>query len=287
MSKLPSRLSARGRTPVFWEQSLRQIGGGSLTGRILAMGQLRTNRGLEKYRTLDSYALVYLISGSGMYESPATGSHPLRAGDAILVFPGDPHRYQPAAKSGWQELYVLFEGRVFDLWREDGFLQPAQPIFHASPIPGWSARILGLLPGGRSRLTKNQSLRAVLAMQTLLAELIHLQEPHHPSTEDPWIEQAVAALEALPYPGLDSVAHPFGLSGDTFRKRFRALSGISVTAFRRRHLMARTKTLLAEGRLRHHEIADALGFYDAAHFSRFLKKTVGTRPKVRPRRAVT
>ena len=81
----------------------------------------------------------------------------------------------------------------------------------------------------------------------------------------------MAALEALPYPGLESVAHPFGLTTDTFRKRFRALSGTSVTAFRQRHLMTKAKALLAQGRLRHREIAEALGFYDPAHFSRFLK----------------
>lgn len=84
-----------------------------------------------------------------------------------------------------------------------------------------------------------------------------------------------ALLESLPYPGLTAIARLTGAIPDSFRKRFRALSGETVSAYRTKSLIDRAKNLLEQRRLRDSEIADALGFHDAAHFSKRFKQIVG------------
>lgn len=264
----------------FWDEVVHRASGEAPLGQVLARGQLRTNRGLKKMRQLSTYALVYVISGSGRFESPAAGRHELHAGDVILVFPGVPHRYEPDPDSGWSEIYLLFTGPVFDLWQTGGVICPERPVFHAAPAVEWVRRISEILPVARdSRLSASASTQAVCQLQHLLADMLALQQAPIGYGEEAWLDRARALLEALPYPGLPAIARQSGVSPDSFRKRFRALSGQTVSDYRTQVLVRRAKSLLEQHRLRDAEIADALGFHDAAHFSKRFKQVAGMAPR--------
>lgn len=263
----------------FWDEVVHRASGEAPLGQVLARGQLRTNRGLKQMRQLSTYALVYVVSGSGRFESPAAGRHELQSGDALLVFPGVPHRYEPDPDSGWSEIYLLFTGPVFDLWQAAGVIRPDGPILHAAPVAEWARRISEILPmAGESRLSATAGVQAVCQLQHLLADILAIQQGPIGYGEEAWLDRARALLESLPYPGLPAIARQTGVSPDSFRKRFRALSGKTVSDYRTQVLVRRAKSLLEQHRLRDSEIADALGFHDAAHFSKRFKQVVGMTP---------
>jgi AraC-like DNA-binding protein len=263
----------------FWDEIVHRASGDAPLGRVHARGQLRANRGLTKMRQLSTYALVYIVSGRGRFESPVAGQHELNSGDVILVFPGKLHRYEPDPDSGWAEIYLLFDGPVFDLWQDQRVICPECPIFHAAPVAEWARRISEILPiPGDSRFSATASVQAVCRLQHLLADMLALQRPPLGYGDEAWLDQARALLETLPYPGLALIAAQTGTNPDSFRKRFRALSGETVSAYRAQFLVRRAKSLLEQQRLRDAEIADALGFHDAAHFSKRFKQLVGMAP---------
>lgn len=231
-------------------------------------------------RQLSTYALVYVVSGRGLFDSPAAGRHELSPGDVILVFPGEPHRYEPDRDSGWSEIYLLFSGAVFDLWRDGGVLRPEHPILQAFPVAEWARRISEILPlAGHSRLPIAASVQAVCRVQHLLADILAHRQTPIGYGEEAWLDRAHALLETHPYPGLPAIARLTGHNPDSFRKRFRSLSGQTVSDFRTNTLIQRAKNLLEQRRLRDSEIAEALGFHDAAHFSKRFKQIVGMTPR--------
>jgi len=89
-------------------------------------------------RTLDEYQIVYITTGSGIFESRTQPKTEVRTGDAILLFPGEWHRYYPDAKTGWSEYWIGFRGREANRIME-AFFSPKDPILkRARPMPLFS-----------------------------------------------------------------------------------------------------------------------------------------------------
>src|SRR6476659_7974697 len=110
-------------------------------GRLTAAGFIRNSAGVgaTAMRVLGSYAIVLLLEGSGRYQDANGYQQRVQAGDMLMVFPELAHRYGPGAGEFWNEFYVVFNGPVFDLWRQVGLLNPAQAIQQLEPIRDWLA----------------------------------------------------------------------------------------------------------------------------------------------------
>jgi AraC-like DNA-binding protein len=242
-------------------------------GGVTVAGTIRAGRGVEeKFRVFGKYAAVYLAHGSGLYREPGKPDRPLRAGDLITVFPEIPHWYGPLAGGRWDEIFIVFEGPVFDLWRESGLLDPAQPIRHLEPISYWHQRFAALT-GSREAGTPAQALQETVGLQSLLAEA---HGSAAPGVAEPWLLGAKAALERQPDDR--SAARSLGVSYETFRKRFTAQAGMSPGRYRAARRMDAACVLLADRALRLRDIADRLGFSDEFHFSRRFKQLAGMSP---------
>lgn len=119
----------------------------SALGRISLAGLSRNGRGIPRrpLRVLGAWAIVYVLDGGGRYEDANGLRLTLRAGDLLVVFPDLPHTYGPVGAARWTELYLVFDGPVFDLWRANGLLDPAQPVRHLEPIGYWERRLESVL----------------------------------------------------------------------------------------------------------------------------------------------
>jgi hypothetical protein len=84
-------------------------------------------------RVLSEYGVVGVAHGEGEFDSHATGLTPLRAGDAVLLFPGVWHRYRPLKRTGWAIHWIHFQGGTPDRLRSDGVVRPARSVFRAGP----------------------------------------------------------------------------------------------------------------------------------------------------------
>ena len=79
-------------------------------------------------RVLDSFALVYISSGSGKFESKPNFSLSVDAGHAFLLFPGVWHRYAPDAETGWHEHWIGFDGDIARRWLQHRFISKKNPV---------------------------------------------------------------------------------------------------------------------------------------------------------------
>ena len=243
------------------------------TIRLAAFLKNSLGTGRERLRIYGSYALVYLLAGSGHYRDANGNARAVAAGDLIWVYPDLGHEYGPWKGERWDEFFVVFDGPIFDLWRQGRLLDDRRPVQPLQPIELWLERLKSV--SMQPVITPLQAAGSIATLQSILADLRMLQEPLR--TES-WLTEATAALEAEHGDQLPAIAKTLGLSYETFRKKFKSRYGVSPHQYRQRYLMQRACTLLLNRRLSVKETAAMLGFCDEFHFSRLFKKVTGRPP---------
>ena len=275
----------------FFRNSLR-----SAIGRVGATGFISNSVGVSSkpMRILGSYALVYLLEGNGVFQDENGFVAEVGAGDLMLIFPDVAHGYAPNPDSYWNEFYAVFEGEVFDLWREAVLLDARAPILHLQPVERWRKRFVALQDLARSSMANDaqNALRQVCALQQLLADALATRHDNIASGELDWLERARHLLtvdsanderirttsSVRSSTRLQRVAREMGISYEIFRKKFVALHGTSPGRYRLECQMDRACEMLLEGK-RNKEIARELEFCDEYHFSRQFKNIVGASPQ--------
>ena len=112
-------------------------------GDVRLAGRIDGGRGVPPGppRRYPSFALTYVTAGSGRYRE-AGRDLPLSAGSLVHVFPGRPHWYGVSGPGGWDEVYLVFEGPLFELAARTGVLDPRQPVRTLLPCrtgcTGWT-----------------------------------------------------------------------------------------------------------------------------------------------------
>jgi AraC-like DNA-binding protein len=245
-------------------------------GAVSIVGLIRNGRGISvtQMRTYGQYALVYLLDGNGRMRSGKNPVVPCRAGDLLFLYPEIPHGYGPGPGESWNELYVVFNGAVFDLWRREGLLKPETPLQHLPGISHWFAQ-LQAIADPRLPDTPDGMLRRICRLQKFLSDIVKTP-PSSVSHGVPWLEAAKRDLIDKPGASPAAVARALGLSYETFRKDFARHAGCSPIRYRAIKLIEQARVLMTERNLSNKEIAETLGFYDEFHFSRRFHQISGT-----------
>jgi len=259
---------------IFQNSCTSPLGSIRLSGRI--QQSLGNDQGRQ--RRLEAYALVYSLDGKCNYWDEIVGSRQLVPGDLVVLLPGVAHRYGAGPDGHWNEFFIVFDGPVFDVWRESGLLSPLRPVYRLEPVAFWEKR-LGDCLGQAESSGRDAAIRQVCGLQSLLGEIIGLSGTE--SRPGPaWIEKACAMLarSQAENGSLHELARSLGVSFETFRKTFALHVGMSPGRYRSARLMDRACELMAQGRLSGKEIAAKLGFFDEYHFSKRFKQVTGFSP---------
>ncbi len=134
-------------------------------GRITTLALLEDSKGTpgRDLRKLDSYALVYVYEGTGFYRNTHQQQR-IHSGDLIFIYPDELHANGPIANERWNELFLLFDGMVFELWQQQGLLNPAQPVLNLQPISSWMAHFKSICS------VDSNPLKQICRLQTFIAE---------------------------------------------------------------------------------------------------------------------
>ena len=229
---------------------------------------------LTSSRTLPHFTLVYVTRGEGRYRDATGIDQAVKAGDAILVYPGVEHWYGPRPGDTWDEFYLVFEGPVFDMWRNAGCFAAESPVVALTPMDFWRDRILSLI-GGQTAASESELLRESIRLQELLADIQQAREKDLVDDIE-WLESAKKAIAQTR--DIRLAAANLGHSYEAFRKRFRKLSGRSPGRYRTSVLMEQACQMLSQPGVLLRDIADELGYCDEYHFSRQFSRTVGWSP---------
>lgn len=249
-------------------------------GRIPLAGFIRESAGVpdKPMRIFDSYAAVYLLEGGGWYRDSNGRRLNVGAGDLIWVFPDVAHAYGPKPGQFWNEIYVVFDGPVFDLWRKRQLLNPDRPVLRLEPVEYWLPRLQSCVEeadGGEPH-----PLEAVCRLQRVLAEVLVRQERQSLGREEEkWLARASALLDSVDgEQSMEQVAERLGVSYVHFRKRFTKLAGVPPAKYRFGRTVERACRMLQERSTTVRGVAEACGFCNEFHFSRRFKQAVGLSP---------
>ncbi|MDD5704463.1 MAG: AraC family transcriptional regulator [Kiritimatiellae bacterium] len=252
-------------------------------GRITGAGMHKDGTGVHNHpmRILDTFGLMYLLEGEGRYQDGLGGCRKLRKGDLVFIFPNVAHAYGPVrADQHWDEFYLIFNGPVFELWRREGVLDPAKPVWHVEPVDYWLRRFQQTIPK-QDLPGPRQTVECICALQQALADARQAAQLGAMCKEDEkWLAQAYALLEADIARPLDytQTVRALGVSYETFRKKFVRLAGIPPAKYRQRRVLDRACELMHDRHATNREVALALGFSDEHHFSRRFKQVIGKSP---------
>lgn len=230
-------------------------------------------------RILDCYQLLYISSGSGHFESTATGKVSITGGTAILLFSEVWHRYAPDPGIGWTEYYVELRGPTLDLLRERGVIRPKDAVFPVASDEALTGDFNALhqlvCDGG----TGSREQTATLGLH-LLSRVIHARGGPSQSDEEQIVRQAERRMrDDLGHcPEMTELAKELGVDYDRFRRQFKTLTGLAPKQYYRKLQMRRAEELLLHTKKTVAEIADELGFNSAFHLSAAFKDHSGHAP---------
>jgi AraC-like DNA-binding protein len=247
------------------------------TIRLASLIENGSGSGKGRLRQYPSYALVCLLDGHGYYRDSNGVTNDVVPGDLIWVSPSVGHDYGPSQEHFWNEFFVVFDGPIFDLWESKKMFAALPPVQHLEAAHLWVERLRKICQ--TSTRTPNGSITAIIELQSVLSDLLALQTGNT-APDERWLTSAAHVLEqhSQPNENLSTVAKKFGLSYETFRKKFRLRFGISPQQYRARALTQKAMVLLNQDNLSVKETASRLGFCDEFYFSRAFRKVTGRSP---------
>lgn len=276
-------VTLRGVQRPFSSQLLFHSDAETVLGRLSSAGTLVKSSASQfrNMRVLGSYAMVYLVEGSGFYRDAGGTKADLQAGDLLLLFPEIAHRYGPRRGERWSEIYAVFSGPLFEVLRKQGVLEDATPITRLEPISQWRERLESTLAGPRPR-TVGEATAEVMGFAHLLTQMLSSRlDEKHPSAQADWLAHARYLLDSdlEKRLQLEAVARECGFSYESFRKRFASEIGISPARYRAGQRMTAACALLDQPGTSVKAIARALGFSDEFHFAKRFKQVMGSTPR--------
>jgi len=232
-------------------------------------------------RILEGFALLYVSSGRGTFESESKFSASIEPGHAFLLFPKVWHRYKPDPQTGWHEHWIGFDGEIARRWLRHKFISKKNPVVKVNAEDTVLATFSRVMQSIRANRPALQQILAG-ATDNLMGLFYSAQQARH--TTDPQnanvIEQAISRIQNEFDRDLDLqlLARELGVSYSWFRHTFVAHTGLSPHQYLLEFRLVRARSLLAETELSIKEIAMQTGFGDELYFSRLFRQKLNLTP---------
>jgi AraC-like DNA-binding protein len=252
-------------------------------GEIELAGMLRNVTGIDpnNMRILRRFTLVLMVEGRGYYRDARGTKLDLVPGDVLLVFPEIAHAYGPMPGSEWTQIYFVFDGPQFQLWRAQGLLAPERPLLRLGVTDHWRRRLMECVKAEPMHRA-GAPLRAIGRFLHVLTDMIAADaDASRQPGRDVWLEKSLQLLGRRAPEGWlapQQVAPMVGLSYENFRKRFAELTGEAPAHYQKRRRLEWACASIVHGESTLKEIADTLGFCDVFHFSKAFKQQFGFTP---------
>jgi AraC-like DNA-binding protein len=220
-------------------------------------------------RRLGDFALVWIESGSGSVETASLGQVSLAPGLVLLLAPGEWHRYQPNAKTGWEERWVCANGTYLHRLRMNGVFPSNSEIRSLGDDKALDTAFDRL----REQSDKNCLWTSSLMLAVIALALGETREgprraQGHSNSGDMLVDATIDYLWANCHRPLNvvSIAKHIGTSRRMLERRFAQMWRRSIAQELTLARVQRGKDLLLEESLTVKEAGYAAGFGGARRF---------------------
>jgi len=232
-------------------------------------------------RILEGFALIYVSSGGGKFESKPNVSLSIKAGHAFLLFPKVWHRYAPDTETGWHEHWIGFDGEIARKWLRHRFISPKSPVIKINAEDTVLATFSRMMQSIRANRPAVQQILAG-ATNNLMGLFYSAQQaqPAADMQNANAIELAIARIQNEFERDLNMklVAQELGVGYSWFRHTFAVHTGLSPHQYLLELRLVRARSLLVETQLSVKEIAMQTGFGDEFYFSRLFRQKLNLTP---------
>lgn len=231
-------------------------------------------------RELDCYAVVLVEHGRGVFDSKPTGTHAVKQGALLWLFPGVAHSYRAAPR--WRETWLMFDGSLLDKLRAQGFMDPTQAVQRA----GSDGAVRACLGRAYEAYTAGGPMSVPLASAALLELIVRAHAVEHGllnparNIRDRTVRLALQHIEEHATESIRParLALELGVPYASLRRRFRQQTGFSLQEYAIAVRIRLAKNLLVSGELSVQEVAAECGFSDPYYFTRLFTRRVGMNP---------
>jgi len=235
---------------------------------------------MDTGRVLNEYQLIYITAGSGWFESNRV-KQSIVSGTVILLFPGEQHRYSPAEQTGWDEYWIGFKGKIMDDLVSQNFFSPNNPCINLG-INEQAFDLFNLIIEGVKKEEGGYQAQISGAILHLLGtihagnrgSLIENHEQHVLIDKARLLFRSNITNEFSP----EQAAKELMIGYSSFRKLFKAYTGISPGQFYIQLKIERAKEMLRSPTIPVKEIAYELRFESHFYFSKLFKEKTGLTP---------
>lgn len=223
------------------------------------------------------YSMHFILEGKGVYEIGGK-SYPLCAGEGFLICPGDLCLYTADTEEPWKYVYVSFRGTEAEtLVKSAGVKEPA--IFSFPNDEKMRQDIYAMHAAGKAG--EHGGIDALGYFLLVMSRLIPKRQSEADNKAD-----AFRVLRAKRYiednfafnVRIQDVAQYAHLERSYLYRLFMRYEKMSPLEYLTEVRLSHAIALLANDSLSTAEIACAVGFFDASHFSKVFSKKYGLPP---------
>lgn len=230
-------------------------------------------------RSIPDFALVFITSGTGEWESRDEPRTEVHAGDALYLVPGGWHRYRPKPATGWMEKWICLRGPALHALVGAGALPRACKRLAGIPCPETEFNRLFddvLAEPGRNRPSWGARALAVLLESFEKLNPVAAAPPRIDTIAEAGLrfirENAHRAIK------VGDVAEACGVQRRTLERHFEQAGMGTVARSIVAERILRAEILLRETQLQVKEIAHACGFGGAQRMIYDFQRHCGTTP---------
>ncbi|MDQ0193946.1 helix-turn-helix domain-containing protein [Paenibacillus wynnii] len=249
------------------------------TIRVGQVGHLPGRTLFRKGVVFEHWAVVYIVSGSGVYAENGREEQIVSGENLFFFRPGCSYDFGPLQGGSWDEYYINFNGtRIMD-WLEAGLIAGGD-VFQVRSDKGFTHFFEGILTRMEGGAPADAD-RAALLLEELLLECSFVIKENGRTAQEDLMPQIREDLHSCIYGHMDvvQIAAKHHISMSTLRRLVRRSSGYPLHDYIHRLKMSEAKHLLLNTSLRVKEIAGRLHYQDTFYFSRLFKKYMGISPQ--------
>lgn len=237
---------------------------------------------VEKGRILHELQILYIMKGKGWVTTAHCPKTELRAGDALIIFPGEWHSYAPDEETGWTEAWIGFRGDFVDRIIKQKFFDKKKPVLRvgiSDTICNAFNKALEVACEEKPAHQQQLAGFAVLIACSIYAK--NLQQPFNDNPEIDYINLARKYMRENLSRALcmEDVAKKVGMGYSKFRRVFRNYTGFPPAQYFLNLKLEKAKDYLSNTHLSSKEIAFRLGFDSAAYFNKMFRQRHSITPQ--------